>query len=163
MTLGRLTRTSSLSPEGTSFNSVPGTGTPMLPERLAWKWQSVASGEVSVEPQADTIGSARPTVLIESSSSASQRFCGSAAAGMEGEFHLIEETAAQFVVAAQGRDQHVETAWHVEIDRRHHAAQIGERRREQARRRLADVDIERAAIAQHQIEIVIGPEGMAPG
>ena len=31
------TRTSSLSPEGTSFNSVPGIGTPILPERLAWK------------------------------------------------------------------------------------------------------------------------------
>ena len=62
-----------------SFNSVPGIGTPILPERLAWKWQSVASGEVSVDPQADTIGSARPLFLIERYSIASQRFCGSAA------------------------------------------------------------------------------------
>ena len=79
MTFGPRTRTSSLLPDGTSFNSVPGIGTPILPERLAWKWQSVANGDVSVEPQADTIGIARPMVLIESSSSASQRFCGSAA------------------------------------------------------------------------------------
>ena len=83
-------------------------------------------------------------------------------AGIEGELHFAEEFSAQFVVAAQRRDQHVEAARHVEIDRRHHAAQIGERGREQPRRRLAAVDIERAAIAQHQIEIVVGAEGVAP-
>src|SRR6266853_426633 len=41
--------------------------------------RAIRIGEVSVEPQADTIGSARPTVLIDSSSIASQRFCGNAA------------------------------------------------------------------------------------
>jgi feruloyl-CoA synthase len=55
------------------------TGTPILPERCAWKWQSVASGAVSVEPHADTIGSARPMVCNDISSSASHRFCGNAA------------------------------------------------------------------------------------
>ena len=83
-------------------------------------------------------------------------------AGIEGELHLAEEFPAQRVVAAQRRDQHVEAARHVEIDRRHHAAQIGQRRREQSRRRLAAVDIERAAVAQHQVEIVVGAEGVAP-
>ena len=82
--------------------------------------------------------------------------------GIEGELHLAEEFPAQRLIASQRRDQHVKTARHVEIDRRHHAAQIGQRGREQSRRRLAAVDIERAAVAQHQIEIVVGAEGVAP-
>ena len=83
-------------------------------------------------------------------------------ARVEGEFHLAEEFLAQLLIATQRRDQHVKTARHVEIDRRHHAAQIGQRGREQPGRRLAAVDIERAAVAQHQIEIVVGAEGVAP-
>jgi hypothetical protein len=83
-------------------------------------------------------------------------------AGIECEFHLNEEAAAQFLIIAQCGYQHVEAARHVEIHRRHHASQIGERGREQTRRRLAAVDIQRAAVAQHQVEIVVGAEGMAP-
>ena len=82
--------------------------------------------------------------------------------GIEYELHFAEEAAAQFVIAAQCRYQHVEAAGHVQIHRWHHAAQIGQRRREQARRRLAAVDVQCAAVAQHQIEIVIGAEGVAP-
>ena len=84
-------------------------------------------------------------------------------AGVKGELHFAEKPAAQLLVVAQRRDQHVKAARHVEIHRRHYAAQVGERGCKQAGRGLAAVDIECAAIAQHQIEIVVGAEGMAPG
>jgi len=58
---------------------VPGIGTPITPERIASKWQSVAIGAVSVEPHEDTIITFLPVVASDSSSSADHRWCGSAA------------------------------------------------------------------------------------
>jgi hypothetical protein len=43
------------------------------------------------------------------------------------------------------------------------AFQVRDRVGEQRRRRLALVDVERAAVAQHHVEVVVAPEGVVPG
>ena len=60
------------------------------------------------------------------------------------------------------RQQHLESFRHVEIDRRRDVAQIARGGVDGAGQRLAVVDIERAAIVQHEVEIVIAAEGVVP-
>ena len=60
------------------------------------------------------------------------------------------------------RQQHLETFRHVEIDRRRDVAQIAHGGVDGAGQRLAVVDIERAAVVQHEVEIVIAAEGVVP-
>src|SRR5262249_25291149 len=54
VTFGPLTRISSLSSRGARRSAQPGGGRPMTPARGMGKCTEVASGAVSVEPQADT-------------------------------------------------------------------------------------------------------------
>jgi hypothetical protein len=77
--LGPRTRTSSLPPAGTSLSSTPGTGTPIGPARSIMKCAAVDSGEVSVVPHDDVIGTRSPVVRSATASSRSHRSCGSAA------------------------------------------------------------------------------------
>jgi hypothetical protein len=65
---------------GTIFTSHPGNGSPITPGRSISKCTIVIAGAVSVEPQADTIGTRLPVAAMATFSSRSQRFCGSAAA-----------------------------------------------------------------------------------
>ena len=60
------------------------------------------------------------------------------------------------------RQQHLEALRHVEIDGRRDVAQIAHSRLDGAGQRLAFVDIERAAIVEHEAEIVVAAEGVVP-
>jgi hypothetical protein len=101
-------------------------GTPILPERWAWKWQSVASGEVSVEPPGRYHRQRAADGLDRELFQRIPEILRQRRAGIEREFDFAEKTAAQLVIAAQGCDQHVKTARHIEVHRRYHAAQIGQ-------------------------------------
>jgi len=59
-------------------------------------------------------------------------------------------------------DQEGEAERHVEIERRRYLAERGERALDEPGHRLAVIDIERAAVAQHEVEIVVGAERMVP-
>ncbi len=61
------------------------------------------------------------------------------------------------------RHQRLVALRHVEIDGRRDLAQIAHRLRHAQRRRVAVVDIKRAAVDQHHIEVVVAAEGVAPG
>ena len=73
-----------------------------------------------------------------------------------------EEPLSQLVVLAQRCNQHVVTTRHVEIDVGNDVAQIGERQCKQSGRRLAAIDVQRAAGQQYAVEIVIAAKRMTP-
>ena len=60
------------------------------------------------------------------------------------------------------RQQRLEALRHVEIDRRRDLLRLRAVCGNRAGQRLAVVDIERAAIVEHQVEIVVAAEGVAP-
>jgi hypothetical protein len=82
--------------------------------------------------------------------------------GVEDEVELGEEARAQLGVTLERGQEHVEAARHVEIDRRRDLAQVGDGGGDAVGRRLAAVDVERAAVPQHHVEVVIAAEGVAP-
>jgi hypothetical protein len=61
------------------------------------------------------------------------------------------------------RHQRLVAFWHVEIDGGRDLAQIPHGFGHARRRWVAVVDIERAAVDQHHVEVVIAAERMAPG
>jgi hypothetical protein len=70
---------------------------------------------------------------------------------------------AQIGVVLEHRHQEVEAARHVEVHGRRYLAQVLRGEFRQAGRRLAVVDVQRAAVAQHQVEAEVAAEGMVPG
>ena len=83
-------------------------------------------------------------------------------AGIEQDLQATEKGLAQRAVGAQRGQQHFEALRHIEIDSRRDLAQVSYRGLDRAGQRLAFVDIERAAIVEHETEIVIAAEGMIP-
>jgi hypothetical protein len=67
------------------------------------------------------------------------------------------------IVGLQRPGQQFEALGHVEVDRGVKLAQIGQRAMEQRRRRLAIIDVQRTAVADHQTEGLVAAEGMTPG
>ena len=62
-----------------SLISVPGSGTPMTPERPIGSCTMIVAGAVSVMPQLEIISGSRPFSAIAKRSSFSQTSCGSEA------------------------------------------------------------------------------------
>ena len=84
-------------------------------------------------------------------------------ARVEDEFQPAEEVVAQLLVGAQHRNEHVVGTRHVEVHRRRNFLEVPDRLLETRRCRLAFVDVDRAAPAQHHVEVVVTAEGVAPG
>ena len=83
-------------------------------------------------------------------------------AGVEQDLEPAEETLAQRRVVAQVGQQHLKAFRHVEVDRRCDLAQVSHGCLDGAGHRLAFVDIERAAIDEHQSEIMVAAERVVP-
>ncbi len=83
--------------------------------------------------------------------------------GVEHHRQPAEEGAAELGLAPQMGDQGLIALRHVEIDRRRNVAEVPYRLGGAIGRRLAVVDIERAAIVEHQAHIVVAAEGVVPG
>ena len=81
---------------------------------------------------------------------------------IEQQLHSAEEVSRSTRVAAQMRHQHLVEARHGEVGRARDLAQVAERGREERRRRLAFVDVERAAVVEHQAEVVVAAGGVVP-
>ena len=92
----------------------------------------------------------------------SQTYCCKPGAGVEQHLEPAEEVLPQRRVAAQIRQQHLEALRHVEIDGRRDLLQVAHGGVDGARQRLALVDVERAAVVEHQAEIVVAAEGVVP-
>ncbi len=74
-----------------------------------------------------------------------------------------EEPGRQCAVRLESRDEHRVAHRHVEVGGRGVFRQGGEREREQRRRGLAVVDVQRPAVGQDHVQIVVATEGVAPG
>jgi len=83
--------------------------------------------------------------------------------GVEHEAHALHHDAREFVVGFQNGREHRQPVRHVEVHRRLGVAQVAHRLVDQPRHRAAFVDVERATVAQHQIEVVVATERVAPG
>ena len=81
---------------------------------------------------------------------------------VEEQLQVAEERLAQHGVAAQVRQQHLVGARHGEVRRARHLAQVAQRGVEELRRRLALVDVERAAVVEHDAEVVVAAGGVVP-
>ena len=73
-----------------------------------------------------------------------------------------KKLAASALVALEMRQQHVVAARDVEVDRRRDFAEIRDGPLDESRCRLAFVDVDRAAVPQHHVEIVVAAERVAP-
>ena len=83
-------------------------------------------------------------------------------AGVEDQPQLGEKRARQRLVAFEKRQQRRVAGRHVEIDRGRDLAQVARGLGDQRGHRPAAVDEQRAGVAQHQVEIVVGAEGVVP-
>ena len=84
-------------------------------------------------------------------------------ASVEQHFQAAEEGLAQLPIRPQVRKQRIVALGHVEIDGRRDLAQVAHGLCQACRRGVAIVDVERAAIAEHHVEVVVAAEGVAPG
>ena len=96
--------------------------------------------------------------LLQPVPQALRQGCG----GIEQQIEALEEFPPQRLVALQVIQQRRKAARHVEIEGGRHLLQVGDRAADQRRHRLALVDVERAAVAQHHVEIVVAAEGVVP-
>ncbi len=84
-------------------------------------------------------------------------------ARVEHHVQVAEEVAPQGRVILQMRQQKVEAARHVEVHGRRDLAQVARGDVDQARRGLAAVHVQRAAVPQDHVEAEIAAEGVVPG
>ena len=133
-----------------------------MPARSSFQCALVMAGEVSVAPQEvvnQTCSAAHPRGQRLQPLPAGLRQRG---AGVEDHAQALEEAPRQRVVGFEQGQQHVAAARHVEVDRRLHLAQVAHRLLDQPGRRPALVDVQRAAVAQHHVQVVVAAEGVAP-
>ena len=83
--------------------------------------------------------------------------------GVEEHLDAREEVAAQRIVGLHRLRNGLEARRHVEVHRWRDLAQVAQRLVDERGRRLAFVDVERAAIGQHHAEVVVAAEGVVPG
>jgi hypothetical protein len=76
---------------------------------------------------------------------------------------LPKKWRASVVVLLQRGQHHFVAARHVEVDRGLHLAQVGDGAVDGAGQGPAVVDVQRAAAAQHEVDVVVAAEGVAPG
>ena len=103
-----------------------------------------------------------PTVGLASRSSRSHTACDSPApANMKAWTRLnsVSRSTSSFSIAV---DELLEALGHVEIDRRRDLAQVAQRLRHSLRRRLAVVDVERAAVVEADADVLVAAEGVVP-
>ena len=81
---------------------------------------------------------------------------------IEQHLHPAEEVLAERGIAAKVRDEHLEASRHVEVRRGRDLAQIAHRRVDPLRRRPSLVDVERAAVVQHDAEVVAAAKDVVP-
>ena len=77
-------------------------------------------------------------------------------------FSRLKKFCAQLRVRAEERQQRLVALGHVEVPGRRDLAQIAHRLLDQAGHRLAFVDIHRAAVVEHEADIVIAAGGVVP-
>ena len=83
--------------------------------------------------------------------------------GVEQHVEAAKEVAPQLGVLFEEREQQVVAARHVEVHGGRDLLEIAHRGLDQPRHRLAAVDVECAAVAQHRVEVVVAAEGVVPG
>ena len=86
-----------------------------------------------------------------------------AGAGEEEHLDAAEERLAQQRVDLERVGDLLEALGHVEVDRRRDLAQVAQGLADQRRRRLAFVDVERAAVVERDADVVVAAEGVVPG
>jgi hypothetical protein len=86
-----------------------------------------------------------------------------AGAGEEEHLDAAEERLAQDRIDLERVGDLLEALGHVEVDRRRDLAQVAQRLADQRRRRLAFVDVERAAVVEDEADVVVAAEGVVPG
>ncbi len=86
-----------------------------------------------------------------------------AGAGEEDHAQSREQPLPQRGLAPEMRQQRLEALRHVEVDGGRDLAQVLDRRRDRAGQRPPGIDVERAAIGEHQPDIVVAAEGVVPG
>ena len=84
-------------------------------------------------------------------------------AGIEQHLEAAEEVLPQRAVSAEMRDERIVALGHIEIDGGRDLAQIAHGLGEPGGGGVAFIDVERAAVGEHQVEVVIGAERMTPG
>ena len=84
-------------------------------------------------------------------------------AGVHQHLQPAEEHFTQAAVTLEIRQQGLVALGHVEVDGRRHLLEVGNRLLDLARHRLAFVDVQGAAVEQHQVEIMVAAEGVVPG
>ena len=109
----------------------------------------IANGAVSVAPRPVMMSISSPQASTATSLQLVPEPLAEAGRRIEQQLHAAEERLAQHRVAAQVRHQHLVEARHGEVRRARDLAQVAQRGREQRRRRLALVDVERAAVVEH--------------
>ena len=83
-------------------------------------------------------------------------------AGIEQQLDLAEEMLAQLLVGLKKWQQHLVPLGHIEIHGRRNLLEIGHGFFNLPRQRFAVVNVERAAVIQHAIKIVIAAESVVP-
>ena len=84
-------------------------------------------------------------------------------AGVDEGLEVGEQALAQGLVGLDIRQQHLEALGDIVIDGRRHVLEVADGGFDRARQRPPLVDIVRAAGRQHEIEVVVAAEGVAPG
>ena len=82
--------------------------------------------------------------------------------GVEEEVEVGEEALARSERPLRGSGEPLEAARDVEVEGRRDLAQVRDRLVEPPRRGLAVVDVERSAVEQHHVEVVVAAERVAP-
>ena len=95
-------------------------------------------------------------------SSLSQTGCARPAPAKKNILTRLKQRLAQHRVDLERVGDLLEALGHVEVDRRRDLAQVAQRLADQRRRRLAFVDVERAAVVERDADVVVAAEGVVP-
>ena len=142
---------------------MPGAGRPMWPDFTSWALAQIANGAVSVMPRPVSMRMRSPHSFSATASSLSQTGCDRPAPEKKNIFTRLKKVLRSAVVDLERVGDLLEALGHVEVDRRRDLAQVAQRLADQRRRRLAFVDVERAAVVEGDADVVVAAEGVVPG
>ena len=134
----------------------------MLATLCAGHTRASVAGAVSVAPKPVRKGISSPQVLYASCFISSNTCCGSAAPANHRTFSFEKKLSRRSRVGAQIRQQGFEAFRHVEVPGRSDVAQVAHRGFDRAGHRLALVDVIRAAVVEHQAQVVVAGGGVVP-
>ena len=160
--LGPRSRASSRPSTGAAFSSRPGAGTPTCvvveSQRAGAERERRAFGRAEAGDPRD----GAPRVSMASSCMPSAISGRSPAAAKNSSCSRLKKWRAEGGVLAQRRQQHLEAARHVEVGRRGDVAQVGDASSIWSGTGRPVVDVQRAAVVQHDAEVVVAAERVIP-